>query len=251
VGETKKHPYDWQYFVDNVAIPGQDPLGDAFYKFIAELLHSKLQPRSVLDVGSGLGQLVLAFRSLSVEAYGVDISMEAVAQGGQGFFLCDVDNERLPFQDNSFDLVTCIEVVEHLLAPDHFIHEASRVLRPNGFVFLTTPNLISLPHPSFWKVVWRLCGRAHEHHVNEHSAAWWRSQFRKAGFQQVGSFWREFAAFRMKNGYIRLPLLEKYLFNMGQPGRYVVTRIHSLFSANVLFQLIAHEEPTAKKEISQ
>lgn len=49
-------------------------------------------------------------------------------------------NERLPFNDDEFDLVWCAEVIEHLTDPEFTIRECKRVLKPGGVLLLTTPN---------------------------------------------------------------------------------------------------------------
>jgi len=51
----------------------------------------------------------------------------------------DVEN-GLPFDDASFDLVWCTEVIEHLHAPKYLLDEIDRVLKPGGRAILTTPN---------------------------------------------------------------------------------------------------------------
>ena len=54
---------------------------------------------------------------------------------------CDVERERLKFQDSTFDLVSCFEMLEHLRHDPFFmILEIHRVLRPEGLLLLTTPN---------------------------------------------------------------------------------------------------------------
>lgn len=50
-------------------------------------------------------------------------------------------NEALPFVDNSFDGVVSIETIEHLENPWFFLREVSRVLKPGGYVIITTPNV--------------------------------------------------------------------------------------------------------------
>lgn len=50
---------------------------------------------------------------------------------------------RPPFEDNYFDFVTAIEIIEHLSHGDYLIMEAFRVLRTGGYLLLTTPNLAS------------------------------------------------------------------------------------------------------------
>jgi ubiquinone/menaquinone biosynthesis C-methylase UbiE len=52
------------------------------------------------------------------------------------------DIEKLPFAEASFDLLTARSVVEHVEAPSLFLHEARRVLRPNGKLLFATPNYL-------------------------------------------------------------------------------------------------------------
>jgi len=49
-------------------------------------------------------------------------------------------NRSLPYKDNSFDLVWCTEVIEHLSNYKQTIHEIERILKPNGIYIITTPN---------------------------------------------------------------------------------------------------------------
>ncbi len=56
---------------------------------------------------------------------------------------------RIPFPDSTFELVTCIEVIEHLKDPYGGLEEAMRVLKPRGFLVITTP----VPKLS-WRILW-------------------------------------------------------------------------------------------------
>lgn len=49
-------------------------------------------------------------------------------------------NQRLPFADNTFDVVWCSEVIEHLIDPYFTVAEFKRILRPGGSLVMTTPN---------------------------------------------------------------------------------------------------------------
>lgn len=49
-------------------------------------------------------------------------------------------NKSLPFSDNSFDLIFCSEVLEHLIDPFFTVKEFNRVLKPSGKIIITTPN---------------------------------------------------------------------------------------------------------------
>jgi len=54
----------------------------------------------------------------------------------------NVERDLFPLPDASVDLVLCCEILEHLLInPSHMVYEAHRVLRPGGFLVVTTPNV--------------------------------------------------------------------------------------------------------------
>jgi ubiquinone/menaquinone biosynthesis C-methylase UbiE len=74
----------------------------------------------------------------------VDINENALKEAssrGLKSYKVDVTREPLPFPDNYFDIVVMIDVVEHLYDPDYAISEVRRVLRPGGFIVISTPNL--------------------------------------------------------------------------------------------------------------
>ncbi len=50
------------------------------------------------------------------------------------------DSLRLPFKDNTFDTVLSTQVIEHVTDPSAMVQEASRVLRPDGYLVLTAPQ---------------------------------------------------------------------------------------------------------------
>jgi len=58
---------------------------------------------------------------------------------------------RFPYADHTFDVVLNCEILEHLVAdPTHYLCECHRVLKPGGFLLLTTPNVLA------WQNLWRL-----------------------------------------------------------------------------------------------
>lgn len=57
----------------------------------------------------------------------------------------NVETDRFPYEDNSFDVVLFCEIIEHLLSdPVHALTEIRRVLKPGGSLILTTPNVARL-----------------------------------------------------------------------------------------------------------
>lgn len=64
----------------------------------------------------------------------------------------DLETQPLPVEDSTFDVVLCCEVIEHLeLDPMFMMSEINRVLKPNGLLILTTPNITSTR--ALWKVL--------------------------------------------------------------------------------------------------
>lgn len=102
-----------------------------------------------LDLGCGTGNSYAAeLRRRGVSYVGVDISPQAVETArGQGINAQVItDAAELPFADDSFDLVICVEVFEHLFAPHHAAREIRRVLRPGGRLVASTPNV------AYWRL---------------------------------------------------------------------------------------------------
>jgi SAM-dependent methyltransferase len=118
------------------------------------LRRARLRPgERVLDVGCGRGELLAAALKLGAKsAIGVDYAPDAVELARRTLAAHDAgpaaevrlaDARALPVQDASVDLVTLLDVVEHLTPPelDHTLGEVKRVLVPGGRVLVHTfPN---------------------------------------------------------------------------------------------------------------
>ncbi len=90
----------------------------AFFDSIAERIVEQLNPTTALDAGCAFGMLVEALRKRGVDAHGIDISEYAIEQSDPSVRdYLTVQSLTEPI-GRRFDLVTCIEVVEHLAAPD-------------------------------------------------------------------------------------------------------------------------------------
>ena len=102
----------------------------------------------ILDLGCGNGTQTKYIVKLvsATEAYGIDINQtylkEAEKTGINGI-RADLNTDKLPFDDDYFDLIILSEVIEHLLNPDNALKEAYRVLKSGGIFIITTPNLSS------------------------------------------------------------------------------------------------------------
>jgi 2-polyprenyl-3-methyl-5-hydroxy-6-metoxy-1,4-benzoquinol methylase len=98
----------------------------------------------VLDAPcGGAAALTLALRGRGYAATGADLDEEARAALGDGYARVNLDG-ALPWGDNSFDAVISTEGIEHLENHFGFLREVCRVLKPGGFLILTTPNITAL-----------------------------------------------------------------------------------------------------------
>ena len=99
--------------------------------------------RRVLDVGSGEGYgTAMLAASGATSASGVDVDEQSIAHAREryGPMFEQADAAKLPFEDGSFDLVTCFETIEHLDDDAGAIREFRRVLADDGLLLISTPN---------------------------------------------------------------------------------------------------------------
>ncbi len=101
--------------------------------------------RLALDVGGGEGalarMLMETFTSVTLLDYNandrVDLPPRISAKQ------CDL-NLAWPIEDDTVDFAFSLEVIEHIENPRHFVREMARLVRPGGYVFITTPNIHNL-----------------------------------------------------------------------------------------------------------
>ena len=95
----------------------------------------------MLEPGCGRGEFLGNFQELGLEVYGVDLSPEAKEFTDKfPVEICDIENEQLPFQDNTFDVIYSKSFIEHLYYPERYLKEAYRVLKPNGKLITLVPD---------------------------------------------------------------------------------------------------------------
>lgn len=101
--------------------------------------------KTVLDLGCNNGYGTSEIVRVSSHAVGLDISATAIADARQRFGDAGIDfrvfdGKRIPFDDHSFDVIVSFQVIEHVTDPRPYLHEITRVLRPDGVAVFTTPN---------------------------------------------------------------------------------------------------------------
>jgi ubiquinone/menaquinone biosynthesis C-methylase UbiE len=97
----------------------------------------------VLDVACGTGQWLAACKERGAHVSGVDISQKAIDICKKNFpddeFYCTTA-ESLPFEDDRFDIITCLGSLEHFVDQTEALNEMVRVARPDAIFVILVPN---------------------------------------------------------------------------------------------------------------
>jgi 2-polyprenyl-6-hydroxyphenyl methylase / 3-demethylubiquinone-9 3-methyltransferase len=151
---TNADPHELQKFSD-LAHRWWDP--NAEFKPLHELnpvrlgwidAHAHLAGKRVLDIGCGGGILTESMASLGALAKGIDLSHEALGvadlhslESGVNVEYEEIAAEALAARDPaSFDVVTCMEMLEHVPDPSQIVAACKTLVKPGGWVFFSTLN---------------------------------------------------------------------------------------------------------------
>jgi SAM-dependent methyltransferase len=148
----------------------------------------------VCDVGAAPFILSAMMKQAGYEVVAVDINPEEYGKILERFkipaFRVDLERDNLPFRDESFDAVVFSEVLEHL-NPYYIYHtlsEIKRILKKNGVLILTTPNIASL-----FRRLKLLIGKnpIYKYHVREYTLNEVREILEDSGFEVQELFYSE------------------------------------------------------------
>jgi ubiquinone/menaquinone biosynthesis C-methylase UbiE len=101
---------------------------------------------AVLDVGCGSAKFLCQLAADGfTNLHGLDFDAYYPSSLHlRSFKSADLSWDRMPWNDASFDIITGWEVIEHLENPPHFLREMHRLLKPEGLLILSTPNVDQL-----------------------------------------------------------------------------------------------------------
>lgn len=162
-----------RFGVDPAKIYGQSFYEDGGFsrtehsaQVIAGWIMAKLEPKSVLDLGSGAGYYLREFERLGVEALGLEASPAGVASSGSHVLAIAFDLRRRVYLSKTFDVVMCIEVAEHMPKRSSDVLVDSICANSGKFV------VFSAAPP----------GTPGADHINCQSGEFWFALFRSRGF---------------------------------------------------------------------
>ena len=113
-----------------------------FFKLEKELFYSRENAPSFLDIGCAAGSLLSFLKERKWRVTGVEISPCA----GYAQKIRNLDVKGIPLEENAFpceyfDVIHASHLIEHLNDPRSFLNEAHRILKKDGKIFITTPNI--------------------------------------------------------------------------------------------------------------
>ena len=94
-----------------------------------------------LEIGCGNGDFLRVFKEIGLDCKGVDISEYSVNTLKElDVKKCDISKDKLPYDDETFDIVYHKSLIEHLVNPSNLMSESIRVLRSGGKIVILTPD---------------------------------------------------------------------------------------------------------------
>jgi len=167
--EQKLINYYKKYYKDNLGIPAwrklvqgrlsEEKIEEKRIIYLQKILGS-FKNKKILNLGCGTGGFNIVAKKYRADIYGIEPNPEALEicklkaqkhgldskkfRAGKG--------EKLPYQDNYFDLVYCFTVLEHVVNVKACLKEMIRVCKSGGFIYINTPNY-KFPFERHYKIV--------------------------------------------------------------------------------------------------
>jgi ubiquinone/menaquinone biosynthesis C-methylase UbiE len=135
------HWYDNQYNAQGTWKTSQ-LYAQALIDLLCQAGLTKSHEKRLLDVACGGAFFLEYCRPSFAQVLGCDISRVGLIEARErcgALALSEANGEFLPFQDQCFDVVTCLGSLEHFLQPERALSEMRRVLRTDGIIMILVP----------------------------------------------------------------------------------------------------------------
>jgi ubiquinone/menaquinone biosynthesis C-methylase UbiE len=106
---------------------------------------------ALLDVPAGEGALAAGLIAAGFEVSCCDLYPEIFRLEGVPIRPGDL-SKKLPFEDRSFEFITCLEGLEHIENPQQAMREFARLLRPGGTLIVSIPNILNIEERLKWLI---------------------------------------------------------------------------------------------------
>ncbi|KKS00008.1 MAG: Methyltransferase type 11 [Candidatus Magasanikbacteria bacterium GW2011_GWC2_41_17] len=159
------------------------PFQDLIIKEIGHILKLDMK---VLDVGCSTGHFLHALKGKVKERVGLELQKDAVSfiRKNLDFKVYSQSIETTKIKESHFDLVTCLQVLEHIENPLVFLNGLAKNLKPDGYLYLEVPNVNDV-----LLTCYKVAGYAdfyfREPHISNFSINSLKILLRRAGFKGV------------------------------------------------------------------
>ncbi len=156
---------------------------------------SALAKGRTLDFGCGNGSLIAELRERDLDAHGIELKtprIEATLPSDLRPYITLYGGEdRLPYDNDSFDCIFSSEVIEHVVGIERYIPEFHRILRHNGKLIVTTPDISCIPSSFLTNTVpWHILESTHFNFFNAANLGkLFGTHFRMDQFYRFGQNW--------------------------------------------------------------
>jgi hypothetical protein len=187
MNSSQQSEYDAKYYANCCGEPYQrNDIWLSFFSRIADHIVSELQPHSALDAGCAMGFLVEALRKRGVDAWGVDGSEYAIHNVLTEFQpFCKIGLITDPFPQPRYDLIICMEVIEHL-SSDEAPYAVENLCKHSNDILLSSnpfdfhePTHINVQPPQYWAEIFNRFGFIHDIDFDASFIAPWAMRFVK------------------------------------------------------------------------
>lgn len=157
------------------------------YELVVKFLSHFPKKLKLLDAGCGEGYLAKRLVKIGFNVHACDTDKKVFAYKNIPFTSVNL-NKGLSYKNNSFDIIVCLEVIEHLENPWFLISEFHRVLRDDGTLIISSPNIsncLARIYYLFTGKIW-LFNEHYTDHINP--VSYWEiaSILKKSGFINTG-----------------------------------------------------------------
>ena len=230
--------FDAHYYAHDCGRPYQrDAVWLAVFQRWADEIVQRMRPTSALDAGCAYGFLVEMLRARGVAAWGIDISEYAIEQVHASVkAYCRVGSITAPFGQR-YDLITCIEVLEHLPQSESEQALANLCAHSDDIIFSSSPD----DHET-------------ESHFNVQPATYWIAQFARHGFFHDQTFDASFItpwAMRFRRATVLIVSHDVVGAAMAGPGIRYLNLARALAGALPVTLAIPQHSPNTAEALAQ